>query len=76
MPPETKHSCIILPGFRSHQHSPQESSVLMLTISLLMLIAAHLSDPLHGHTLLQAHPFTLLLVDQFNDLNESKEHAN
>lgn len=48
----------------------------MLTISLLMLIAAHLSDPLHGHTLLQAHPFTLLLVDQFNDLNESKEQAN
>lgn len=76
MPPETKHSCIVSSGFRSHQHSPQERSVLILTISPLMLIAVHLSDPLHRHTLLQAHLFTLLLVDWFNDLNESREHTN
>lgn len=41
-----------------------------------MLIAIHLSDPLHRHTLLQAHPLTLLLVDRFNNLNDSRERTN
>lgn len=44
MPPETKHSCIILPDFRTHQLSPQESGVLILTIPLFMLIAIHWSS--------------------------------
>lgn len=77
LPPETKRSCLSFTSlYIPSAVLPQLGSVLILTIPLLILNAVHLSDPSPQNTLLQAQPFSLLLVDCINDPNKSKEQAN